>query len=179
MLIYILIALAVLVVGFLVVVAMRPSAFRINRSADIAAPPEVVFWLVNDFRQWRAWSPWEAKDLNLQRTVSGSPAGNGAVYAWAGNKQVGEGRMTITESLPPSLIKILLEFIKPFPGICNTEFSFTAKDGGTHVSWTMTGRHNFIQKAFCMFMDMDKLIGGDFEKGLENMKSAAERGVAV
>jgi hypothetical protein len=171
--------LAVLIVGILVIVALQPSSLTVHRQTIIDAPPEVVFPLVNDFHQWRAWSPWEGKDPNLQRNFSGPASGNGAVYGWVGNKKVGEGRMTITESLSPSLIKILLEFIKPFPGICNTEFTFTAAPSGTNVSWTMTGRHNFIQKAFCMFMNMDKLIGGDFEEGLAKMKSAAESGVAV
>jgi uncharacterized protein YndB with AHSA1/START domain len=176
---YILIGSAVILLGFVVVVAMQPSQFRVNRQADMDAPAEMVFSLVNDFRQWRAWSPWEGKDPNLQRSYAGSSSGSGAIYGWVGNKQVGEGRMTITESLPPSLIRILLEFIKPFPGVCNTEFTFTPTDSGTHVSWTMTGKHNFIQKAFCMFMNMDKMIGGDFEKGLEAMKSAAESTVRV
>jgi hypothetical protein len=141
------------------------------------APPEVVFPLVNDFHQWKLWSPWEGKDPNMQRNFSGASSGGGSVYGWVGNKEVGEGRMTITESHSPSLIKILLEFIKPWSGICNTEFTFTPKNGGTHVSWTMTGRHNFMAKAFCMFVNMDKMIGSDFEKGLAKMKSTAEQTV--
>jgi uncharacterized protein YndB with AHSA1/START domain len=175
MLVKTLIVIAALIVVFVIIVAMRPSHFRIARSATIAAPPEVVFAQVNDFRAWQAWSPWERKDPNLKRTYEGPPAGRGAVYAWAGNKEVGEGRMTLTESRPAELIRIRLEFLKPFAATNEAEFTFTPRPGEqTEVTWSMTGHNGFMAKAFCMLMDMDKLVGSDFEKGLASMKTVAE-----
>jgi uncharacterized protein YndB with AHSA1/START domain len=171
-----LIVIAALLVVFAIIVATRPSEFRIVRSATIAAPPELVFAQVNDFRAWQAWSPWEKKDPNLKRTYEGPPAGRGAVYAWAGNKEVGEGRMTLTESRPAELIRIQLEFLKPFAATNKSEFTFTPRGDGeqTDVTWSMTGHNGFLAKAFCMFMDMDKLVGSDFEKGLASMKTVTE-----
>jgi hypothetical protein len=175
MLIKILIVLATLVVVFAVFVAMRPAVFRITRSAKIGAPPSAVFPLVNDFHQWMAWSPWEHRDPNMTRSHEGPSAGVGAAYGWSGNKDVGAGRMTITDSHPDDLVRIRLEFLKPFKATNNTEFAFTpAGDGQTNVTWTMTGHNNFMGKAFCLFMDMDKMVGADFEKGLAAMKTAAE-----
>jgi hypothetical protein len=134
----------------------------------MAAPPENAFAQVNDFHAWPAWSPW------MKKTFEGAPSGVGAVYAWVGNKQVGEGKMTIEKSTPPSLIGIKLEFIKPFAATNQATFTFTPSAGGTNVTWAMDGQNNFVGKAFSMFMDMDKMIGGDFEKGLASMKSLAE-----
>jgi hypothetical protein len=170
----ILIVVAALVVVFAVVVAMQPAAFRIERKATIAAPDSVVFAQVNDFHRWDAWSPWAKLDPVMKQTYEGSPAGVGAVYSWAGNKDVGEGRMTITESTPNSLIRIKLEFLKPFATSNTTEFTFTPAGDQTSVTWAMTGQNNFIAKAFGLFMNMDKMIGGDFEKGLAQMKTAVE-----
>ena len=176
MLIKILIVLAVLLVVFALFVAMRPSEFRITRSAKIAAPPSAVFPLVNDLHQWMAWSPWEQKDPGMTRSYEGPSAGVGAGYGWSGNKDVGAGRMTITDSRPDDLVRIRLEFLKPFKATNTTEFTFTpAADGRTtNVTWTMTGHNNFMGKAFCLFMDMDKMVGADFEKGLAAMKTTAE-----
>ncbi len=178
MLIKTLIVIAAIVVVFVLFVATRPSAFRIVRSATIAAPPEVVFAQVNDFRAWQAWSPWEKKDPNLRRTYEGPPAGRGAVYAWAGNKEVGEGRMTLTESRPAELIRIKLEFFKPVAATNTAEFTVQPRGAGgggqTDVTWSMTGHNGFMAKAFCMFMDMDKMVGSDFEKGLAQMKTVTE-----
>ena len=175
MVIKILIGLAILIAIFLVIVAMRPSQFSITRSATIAAPPQVVFEQVNDFHKWAAWSPWEHKDPAMRRTFEGPPAGIGSVYRWAGNKEVGEGNMTITESRPSDLIRIRLEFLKPWTATNTTEFTFKPQQGDrTGVVWTMTGKHNFMGKAFCMFMNMDRLVGTDFEKGLAGMKTVAE-----
>jgi len=176
MLIKTLIVVAALVVVFVIIVATRPARFRIARSATIAAPSEIVFAQVNDFHAWQAWSPWEKKDPAMKRTHEGPPSGRGAVYAWAGNKEVGEGRMTLTESRPAELIRIRLDFLKPFAATNESEFTFTPRgDGGqTEVIWSMTGHNGFMAKAFCMFMDMDKLVGSDFEKGLASMKTIAE-----
>jgi hypothetical protein len=175
MVIKILIGLAFLIAIFVIIVAMRPGQFSISRSATIAAQPQAVFEQVNDFQKWRAWSPWEKKDPTMARTYEGPPAGVGSVYRWVGNKDVGEGGMTITESRPSDLIRIRLEFLKPMAATHTAEFNFKPQGDQTAVTWTMTGKHNFMGKAFCMFMDMDKLVGPDFEKGLAGMKTVAER----
>ena len=176
---FILIGLAVAVVLFLIVVAMQPSKFRIVRSATIAAPPEAVFEQVNNFRKWRPWSPWEKKDPALKRSYEGPAAGPGSVYSWVGNKEVGEGRMTLTESRPGEFVRIKLEFFKPFAATNATEFSFEPKGDQTVVTWAMNGKNNFACKAFCMFVDMDKMVGSDFEKGLAAIKAIAEARMAT
>ena len=170
----ILIVVAVFVVVFLIVVAMQPAEFRVTRSATMSAPPPPVFAQVNDFRKWEAWSPWEKLDPTLKRTFEGPSAGTGAVYRWVGNKKVGEGNMTITESRPSDLIRIRLEFIKPFASICTTEFVFKPEASGTATTWSMTGKNNFIAKAMHLFMNIDKMVGGDFEKGLAQLKAVSE-----
>ena len=169
-----LIALAVIIVVFLIIVATRPADFRVTRSATIAAPPSVVFAQVNDFHKWEAWSPWAKIDPAMKQTYEGPSAGKGAVYSWAGNKEVGEGRMTITESRPSELIVIKLEFFKPFAALNTTEFTFQPEGNQTLVTWVMTGKNNFMAKAMCLFMNMEKMVGGDFEKGLASMKAVAE-----
>ncbi len=171
----ILIALAVIVLIFVVVVALQPADFRITRSTTVAAPPEAVFAQVNDFHNWQQWSPWEKLDPELKRTYEGEPAGKGAVYAWAGNSDVGEGRMTITESRPSELVRINLEFLKPFAATNTTDFTFKPDGDKTSVTWDMSGKNGFMAKAFCLFMDMDTMVGGQFEEGLANLKSVAER----
>jgi hypothetical protein len=170
----IMIGLIVVLAIFAVVVAMQPADFRVTRSATIAAPASVVFEQVNDFHKWEAWSPWAKMDPNMKATYSGPPAGTGASYAWSGNSKVGEGRMTITESVPSQLIKINLEFLKPMKATNPTEFTFQPSGDQTNVTWTMSGRNGFISKAFCLFMNMDKMVGGDFEKGLAQIKMIAE-----
>ncbi|MBI3830203.1 MAG: SRPBCC family protein [Planctomycetes bacterium] len=170
----ILIALAAVVVVFLIVVALQPAAFRVVRSATLSAPAADVFAQVNDFHKWQAWSPWEKLDPELKRTYEGAPAGTGAMYAWAGNDKAGEGRMTLTESQPNERIHINLEFIKHFQAVNEVEFTFKPEGNQTTVTWNMTGNKNFISKAICLFMDMDKMVGGDFEKGLSQMKSVVE-----
>jgi hypothetical protein len=170
----ILIALAVIVVVFVAIVALQPSEFRVARSMTIAAPAQVVFAQVNDFHNWTAWSPWAKLDPAMKQTYEGAPAGIGAVYTWAGNKEVGEGRMTIIESRPSDLIRIKLEFFKPFAGTSITEFTFKPEGNQTAVTWSMSGKNNFMAKAFHLFMNMDKMIGDDFDKGLANLKSVAE-----
>jgi polyketide cyclase/dehydrase/lipid transport protein len=165
----------VVVIGvFAVVVAMRPSDFRVERSAVVSAPAPVVFAQVNDLHNWDAWSPFAKLDPAAKQTFEGPRAGTGAAFAWAGNKQVGEGRMTITESRPNKLVRFRLDFLKPFAVTNTAEFTFTPQGDQTAVTWSMSGRQNFMAKAFCMFMSMDKMVGGEFEKGLAQMKSVAE-----
>jgi hypothetical protein len=170
----ILIAVAVITVAFVIVVVTRPADFRVTRSIAVSAPAAVVFAQVNDLRQWKAWSPWEKMDPALKRTFEGPSAGTGASYSWAGNKKVGEGRMTIMESRPNGLIRIKLEFLKPFKATHTAEFAFKAVGNQTAVTWSMFGKNNFVAKAFHLVVDFDKMIGVDFEKGLGQMKSVAE-----
>ncbi len=170
----ILIGLAVILVILVLVIALQPATYQVERSANIAAPAAVVFAQVNDFHKWNAWSPWAKIDPAMKQTFAGAPAGTGAVYTWAGNKAVGAGRMEITESQPSDLIKIKLEFLEPFAATSTTEFTFTPQGNQTAVKWKMSGENNFMAKAFSLFMNMDKMIGGDFEKGLAQMKAAAE-----
>jgi uncharacterized protein YndB with AHSA1/START domain len=168
-------AVAVLVMGIVVVVAMRPNDFRVSRSATMAAPPERVFAQVNDFHKWDAWSPWAKLDPNAKNSFAGPDAGEGAMFSWAGNDEVGEGKMTITESKPPELIRLKLEFIKPMEDTSDTEFTFKPDGDRTTVTWTMSGTYEtFMQKAICMCMNMDKMVGGQFEKGLASMKAIVE-----
>jgi Polyketide cyclase / dehydrase and lipid transport len=174
MLIKILIGVVVVIGVFAVIVAMRPSDFRVERSAVVSAPAPVVFAQVNDLHNWDAWSPFAKLDPAAKQTFEGPRAGTGAALAWAGNKQAGEGRMTITESRPYELIRFRLDFVKPFAVTNTAEFTFTRWGDQTAVTWSMSGRQNFMAKAFCMFMSMDKMVGGEFEKGLAQMKSVAE-----
>lgn len=170
----IVVVVVVLVVVFVCVVALQPSHYHIERAATMNAPAATVFAQVNDFHKWDAWSPWAKLDPTMKQSYEGAAAGTGAVYSWVGNSQVGEGRMTITESHPSDLVKIKLEFIKPFAATDATNFTFTSQGNQTNVKWTMDGDNNFVGKAFGLFMNMDKMVGGDFEKGLAQMKSIAE-----
>jgi len=174
MLFKILVGLAALVVLLVIVVALQPSEFRITRSATVAAPASAVFAQVNDFHKWEAWSPWAKLDPAARNTFEGAPAGTGAVFAWAGNSKVGEGRMTIVESRPNELVRIKLEFLKPFAATNTAEFTFKPEGDRTQVTWSMFGRNNFVGKAVCLVMSMEKTLGGEFDKGLAAMKSVAE-----
>lgn len=170
----ILIALVVIVVVFVVVVALQPAEFRIERSTAISAPAPAVFAQVNDFHKWEAWNPWGKIDPAMKQNYDGAPAGTGAIYTWAGNNEVGEGRMTVVESRPNELIRIKLEFFKPFAATNTAEFSFKPEASQTAVTWSMTGEKNFMAKAVHLFMNMDKMVGSQFEKGLASMKSIVE-----
>ncbi len=174
MLIKILIALAAVVLFFIVTVALRPSTFRISRSATMAAPPEVVFMLGNDLHRFQEWSPWAKLDPGCKTTFHGPAAGTGAAFSWSGNNKVGAGRMTLTGSRPPESILFTLEFLKPFKATHTAEFTFQPSGHQTVVTWTMTGKCNFMAKAFGLFMNCDKMVGGDFEKGLAQMRTLAE-----
>lgn len=170
----VLIVLVLLIAGFLVVVAMQPAEFQVVRSATMSAPAPAVFEEVNDLHKWQAWSPWAEKDPNAENTFEGPDSGEGAVFKWSGNQDVGEGSMTITESNPYELIKISLHFIKPFEDKAEAQFTFEPAGDQTTVTWTMDGKNNFIGKIFYLLMDMDQMIGGDFEQGLANLKGVVE-----
>jgi hypothetical protein len=140
----------------------------------MAAPTEEVFEMVNTLRNWEAWSPWAKRDPNMKQTYSGPASGRGAEFAWAGNKDVGEGRMAIVESRPCELIRLRLEFLKPFKAVNTTEFVFSAENAGTRLRWRMIGKNNFVGKFVGLLMNMDKMIGTDFEAGLAAMRQIVE-----
>jgi len=168
------IVVAVLIAILLAYAATRPDSFRLERSVTIKAPPAKAFALINDFHQWTAWSPWEHMDADLQRTYSGPASGVGAVYNWEG-KKTGVGRMEILESSPASLIKIKLDFFKPFEAHNTAEFTLLSQGDSTTVTWAMYGPSPFMSKLMGIFFSIDKMVGKDFEAGLEKMKAAAEK----
>ena len=154
-------------------IASRPSAFVISRNAIVHAQPEAVFPLLNDFHQWSRWSPYEKLDPNMKRTFDGPESGAGASYAWSGNGDVGEGRMEILDAMPGKSVTIALEFRKPFPAKNLATFTLLPLEGGTRVIWAMKGENGFLGKAMSLFVDMDALVGKDFEQGLANLDKAA------
>lgn len=166
--------LATAVAVVLVLATAKPDTFRVERTVGIKAPPEKVFALVSDFDRWGAWSPYEKKDPSMKRTRSGPPAGKGAVYAWEGNGEVGQGRMEIAEVSPPSRVTITLDFMKPFECRNVVEFTMEPKGDTTNVTWAMHGPALFISKVMQVFFDMDRMVGADFEAGLASLKSLAE-----
>ncbi len=170
----ILIALASIIVVFILVVATRPADFRVTRSTTIAALPDAVFPHVNELKKWDAWSPWAKLDPNAKNSFDGPPSGKGAAMSWAGNNDVGEGRMTIMESRANELVRFHLEFLKPMAGTSEAEFNFQPAGNQTTVTWTMTGKNSFMAKAVSLFMDCDKMVGGQFEQGLAGLKTVAE-----
>ena len=174
MLTKILLVLAVLVLVLVGVVALRPSEFRVTRTGMVPGSPSISFAQVNDFHKWDAWSPWARIDQGMKQTYEGSPSGKGAIYTWSGNSQVGQGRMEIVESRSNEVIRIDLQFLKPFPGNCPTEFTFIPQGGDTQVTWTMSGRHTFVPKAVSLFLSMDQMIGKQFEQGLAQLRDVCE-----
>jgi hypothetical protein len=172
--VYILIALAVVIVALVIVIAMQPADFRVVRSAKISGPPSETFAQVNDFHKWEAWSPWAKLDPAMKVNYEGPPAGTGASYSWNGNRNVGAGRMTITESRPSDLVRIKLDFLRPFASTNAVDFTFNPEGDRTVVTWTMVGKKIFMTKAFGLVMSMDKMVGGMFDQGLSQMKAVVE-----
>jgi uncharacterized protein YndB with AHSA1/START domain len=170
----ILLGLAVVLVALCGFIATRPSTYSVQRSAAFKAPPDIAFALVNDFRQWGGWLPWGALDPSQKTTFEGAAQGVGARYGWSGNDQVGEGRMLIQESRPDELVRIQLEFIRPFASSSLTTFTFKPEAEGVQVTWAMSGEDDFMGKAFCLVVDRDAMLGKDFDKGLAAMKTLAE-----
>jgi hypothetical protein len=168
--------LVVAVVALLAYAASRPDKFRVQRSIRIDAPPEKVFPFLADFRRWSAWSPWEGKDPAMKKSIAGAASGKGAVYEWSGNSKVGQGRMQIIESVPPASVRVQLDFMKPFEAHNVAEFLLgRAGSGGTDVTWAMYGPSPFMARLMGVFMNMDRMIGRDFEAGLAALKAAAEK----
>lgn len=171
--------LGLIVVGALVAVllfaATRPDSFRVERSITVQAPPDKVFALINDFRRWPEWSPWEKLDPQMKRTFGGAASGPGAVYAWEGNDEVGAGRMEILEAQPGAKVSIKLDFLRPFEGHNTADFTLQAAGTATGVRWAMHGPSPFVTKLMGVFVDMDRMIGKDFEAGLAQLKAVAEK----
>jgi uncharacterized protein YndB with AHSA1/START domain len=168
------IIIALLIAAVLIYAATKPDSFRIERSATIKASPEKISAYLTDFKQWAAWSPWEEKDPAMQRTYSGAAAGKGAVYDWTGNKNVGTGRMEILD-VQPQKVSIKLDFMAPFEAHNTAEYTMQPEGDSTKVTWAMFGPANYISKVMSVFMNMDKMVGPDFEAGLAKLKAAAEK----
>lgn len=167
------IAIAVAVV--LILALTKPDVFRVQRSIVVNAPAESLFPLIDDFHRWGEWSPWEHRDPALKRSFGGAVSGKGAVYAWEGNRSVGSGRMEILDSTPPSKIVIKLDFITPFEGHNTAEFTMLPQGDTTHLNWLMHGPAPLLNRVMQVFLNLDRMIGGDFETGLANLKKLAEK----
>ncbi len=172
---FIVIGLAVIVGAIFIFAATKPDTFRIERTAIIKAPPEKIYPLIEDYHKWASWSPWENKDPAMKRTFSGPESGKGAMYAWDGNKDIGQGEMVITDATSPSRVVIAMHFIKPFDSRSTAEFTLKPKGDGTDVTWAMHGPSPLMSKVMGIFFNMDTMIGKEFEIGLANLKGIAER----
>src|SRR5262245_20716247 len=161
--------------AILILAATRPNTFRVARVIRLQAPPDKIFPLVNDFHRWSAWSPFEKLDPAMKRALSGAPSGKGAVYEWEGNAKAGKGRMEITDTVEPSRVTIQLDFLKPFEAHNTAEFTLDAQGGATNVTWAMYGPTPYVAKIIHLFVSMDRMVGKDFETGLANLKTLAER----
>jgi uncharacterized protein YndB with AHSA1/START domain len=169
------VVLAIAVAIVLILAATKPNTFSVQRAAIVKAPPETIFPLINDFRKWGTWSPYEHKDPAMKRTFSGTASGKGAVYAWDGDKNVGTGRMEILEASAPSKIVIKLDFYTPFEAHNTAEFTMLPQDDATRVTWRMHGPAPFMARIMHVFINIDKMVGKDFEAGLANLKRLTEK----
>jgi hypothetical protein len=167
--------LAIAIAAVLILAATKPNKLRVRRAATIRAPAETIFPLINDFREWRTWSPYEDKDPAMKRTYGGAESGKGATYAWDGDRNAGSGRMEILEAIAPQKIVIKLDFFTPFEGHNTAEFTMLPQGDGTHVTWLMYGPAKFMSKLIQVFINLDNMIGKDFEAGLANLKKVAEK----
>jgi uncharacterized protein YndB with AHSA1/START domain len=171
----ILILIAIAVAGVLGFAATKPDTFKVERSIAIKAPPEKIFPLINDYRQWASWSPYETRDPAMRRTYGATTAGKGATYAWEGDKNVGQGSMAIEDSQPSSHVAIRLDFVKPFEAHNRVDFTLVPRGDATTVTWAMQGPSPYFAKVMHVFFNMDNMVGKDFEAGLANLKAAAEK----
>jgi uncharacterized protein YndB with AHSA1/START domain len=169
------IVIVVVLAALLIYAAAKPDTFHIERSTSIKAPPEKIFVLINDFKQWESWSPWEKIDPALKRTYGGAGGGKGAMYEWNGNKDIGHGRMEIIESVPPTKVALKLDFIKPFEAHNTVEFNLQTQGGSTTVTQAMYGPSPYIAKLMGVFFSMEKMVGEKYEEGLANLKTIAEK----
>jgi hypothetical protein len=168
------IAIVVLIVAVLAYAATKPDTFTIQRTATIDAPPERIFPFINDLHSFGSWSPYEKRDPAMKRTYSGPPFGKGAIYAWDGNSDVGQGSMEIVDSTPSSEVRMKLDFIRPFEGHNTVVFTLVPQGQSTNVTWAMHGENPYMSKVLGTFINFDKMVGGDFQTGLANLKTLAE-----
>jgi hypothetical protein len=166
-----------LIAAVLLYAASRPDHFRIERSITVQSTPEKIYPLISNFHQWEAWSPWEKVDPQIQRRYSGPTEGKGAVYAWSGNKDIGQGRMEIIESVPSSKLRLQLDFITPFEAHNTVDFALTPQGRATVVTQSMQGPSPFISKLMGLVFSIDKMVGGKYEEGLASLKGLAEKPV--
>ena len=166
-------AIAVVLI-FVAVAATRPASYTVTRKIVTTAPAGVAYAQVANFHKWEAWSPWAKIDPAMKTTYSGAAAGTGAVYAWSGNSKVGEGRMTIVDVRPAEAVRLKLEFMRPMVAVNQCNFTFAPAAGGTEIAWSMVGQNGFMAKAFSIFMNFEKLVGADFERGLKSLKAVSE-----
>ena len=169
------VVLAIVIAAVLILAATKPDTLSVERAIDVKAAPDRIFPMINDFHQWVSWSPYETKDPAMKRSYSGAESGKGAVYGWEGNSNVGSGRMEILEASVPSKILIKLDFFKPFEGHNTAEFTMSPQGDATHLSWVMRGPASFISKLMQVFINLDHMIGKDFEAGLANLKKLTEK----
>ena len=179
MLTVILVVAAGVVVLLAAVAATRPSAYHVERAHEVGAPPEAVFGVLDDLRQFAGilvlfGSPWEQGDPHMQKTIEGPAAGIGQSYSWNGNREVGQGRMALQESVPGQRVRIRLDFVKPMRSTSFCTFGIAGTPSGSTVTWSMDGNHNFIGRILGLFMNMDRMLGSDIEKGLARLKTVAE-----
>lgn len=168
------VALVAAIAVFCAVAANQPDDFKVSRSATLAATPAAVFEQVNDFHKWEAWSPWAKMDPNAKNSFDGPTSGVDAKFGWSGNSDVGEGSMTIVDSKPNELVRIRLDFTRPMEGTSDVEFKLEPQGDQTKVTWSMAGKNNFLAKAVSLFMDCEKMVGDQYEKGLDNLKAIVE-----
>jgi len=166
----IIVGLAIVVLIVLGIAATRSPIMRVERYATIPAPAEKIFPLINNLREWQAWSPWERLDPALKRKYGGAEAGKGATYEWEGNKQAGKGRMQVVESVEPRSIVLDLHFLKPWESRGRIEFLLRPTEAGTEVVWTMESPRTFMTKLVCVFINMERMVGRDFESGLARLR---------
>ena len=169
------VVLAIVSAIVLILAATKPNTFSVRRATTVKAPPERIFALIKDFHQWGSWSPYETKDPAMKRSFSGAADGEGAVYGWEGNKNVGSGRMEILDTSEPSKIVIKLDFFAPFEGHNTAEFTMLPQGDATNLTWLMHGPASFMSKVMQVFINLDKMIGKDFEIGLANLKRLTEK----
>jgi uncharacterized protein YndB with AHSA1/START domain len=169
------VVLALAIAAVLILAARKPDRFAVQRATTVQAPPDRIFPLINDFHQWGSWSPYETRDPAMKRSYSGADSGKGAVYGWEGNKNVGSGRMEILDTQAPSKIVIKLDFFAPFEGHNTAEFTMLPQGDGTNVTWLMHGPSPFIGRIMHVFINMDRMVGKDFEAGLANLKRLTEK----
>jgi hypothetical protein len=175
----VLIVLVVIVVALVGFIQTRPATFHIERSAVVSADPAVITAHIADFHAWADWSPWEKMDPAMKKTYTGDPGAVGSTYSWVGNDKVGEGKMTITDVKPGQSVTLQLDFIKPFASTNVTTFNVAPEGSGAKVTWNMDGKNNFMSKAMCIFMNMDSMVGPDFEHGLAKLKAVTEAAPAA